>query len=631
MSLLKRIESPTDLKKLTQAQFPELCQEIRELIIEVISGVGGHLASNLGVVELTVALHYLLNAPHDKIIWDTSNQAYTHKLLTGRRELFHTLRQFGGMSGFCKREESVYDTFNAGHAGTGVSAAVGFVEAREQMQGSQKVVCVLGDGALTSGMTLEGMQHAGDMGKDFVVILNDNQMSISRNVGAISAYLNRTFTGEFYTRLREETSQLLDTIPQIGENVKRMAMRAEELAKGFLLPGLLFEELGFRYVGPIDGHNFEHLLPTLGNVLKLKGPTLLHVITKKGLGFEPAMSNPVWFHACSPFNKKTGEPVKKAGHLSYSAIAANTLSRQARKDGRVVAITAAMCEGTGLSNFQKEFPTRLIDVGIAEQHAVTYAAGLAAENMRPVICLYSTFLQRAYDQVVHDVATQNLPVMFCIDRGGLVAEDGTTHHGAFDFAFLRHVPNMVIMAPKDENELQHMVQTGLVHDGPTAVRYPRGSSLGVALDPEPIPLDIGQAELLCEGTDVAIVAIGVTVSEAMKAAEQLKEEGVSVAVINARFVKPLDKDLIREVAKKVKCLVTVEEGCRMGGFGSAVLEFLSEEECWDLPTKVLGLPDWYIEQGPQDLLREKYGLTADGIYDQAKALYDRVSLQAILR
>jgi 1-deoxy-D-xylulose-5-phosphate synthase len=631
MSLLKRIESPTDLKKLTQAQFPELCQEIRELIIEVISGVGGHLASNLGVVELTVALHYLLNAPHDKIIWDTSNQAYTHKLLTGRRELFHTLRQFGGMSGFCKREESVYDTFNAGHAGTGVSAAVGFVEAREQMQGSQKVVCVLGDGALTSGMTLEGMQHAGDMGKDFVVILNDNQMSISRNVGAISAYLNRTFTGEFYTRLREETSQLLDTIPQIGENVKRMAMRAEELAKGFLLPGLLFEELGFRYVGPIDGHNFEHLLPTLGNVLKLKGPTLLHVITKKGLGFEPAMSNPVWFHACSPFNKKTGEPVKKAGHLSYSAIAANTLSRQARKDGRVVAITAAMCEGTGLSNFQKEFPTRLIDVGIAEQHAVTYAAGLAAENMRPVICLYSTFLQRAYDQVVHDVATQNLPVMFCIDRGGLVAEDGTTHHGAFDFAFLRHVPNMVIMAPKDENELQHMVQTGLVHDGPTAVRYPRGSSLGVALDPEPIPLDIGQAELLCEGTDVAIVAIGVTVSEAMKAAEQMKEEGVSVAVINARFVKPLDKDLIREVAKKVKCLVTVEEGCRMGGFGSAVLEFLSEEECWDLPTKVLGLPDWYIEQGPQDLLREKYGLTADGIYDQAKALYDRVSLQAILR
>jgi 1-deoxy-D-xylulose-5-phosphate synthase len=456
-------------------------------------------------------------------------------------------------------------------------------------------------------------------------------MSISRNVGAISAYLNRTFTGEFYTRFREETSQLLDTIPQIGEPVKRMAIRAEELAKGFLLPGLLFEELGFRYVGPIDGHNFEHLLPTMKNVLKLKGPTLLHVITKKGLGFEPAVSNPVWFHACSPFDGKTGKPITKTVYPSYSSIAANTLIRQARHDTRVVVITAAMCEGTGLSNFQKEFPTRLIDVGIAEQHSVTYAAGLAVENMRPVICMYSTFLQRAYDQVLHDVAIQNLPVTFCIDRGGLVAEDGTTHHGAFDFAYLRHMPNMVIMAPKDENELQHMVQTGWVYDGPSAVRYPRGSSLGVPLDPEPIPLTIGQGELLVEGRDVAILAIGVMVSEAMKAAAKLKDDGVSVAVINARFVKPLDKDLIREVAKNVKCLVTVEEGCRMGGFGSAVLEFLSEEECWDLPTKVLGLPDWYIEQGPQDLLREKYGLTADGIYHQAKALYDRVSLPTILR
>ncbi len=631
MSLLKRIESPSDLKKLSPEKFPELCQDIRELIVEVISQVGGHLASNLGVVELTVALHYLLNTPKDKIVWDTSNQAYTHKLLTGRRDQFHTIRQFGGMSGFCKREESIYDTFNAGHAGTGVSAAVGFVEARDQMEQSNKVVCVVGDGALTSGMTLEGLQHAGGMARDMVVILNDNQMSISQNVGAISAYLNRTFTGEFYTRLREETSQLLDTIPQIGEPVKRMAMRAEELAKGFLLPGLLFEELGFRYVGPIDGHNFEHLLPTLDNVLKLKGPTLLHVITKKGLGFEPAMKNRVWFHACSPFDAQTGQPLKKSGYPSYSSIAVNTLVRQARRDKRVIAITAAMCEGTGLSDFQKEFPDRLIDVGIAEQHAVTYAAGLAAENMRPVICMYSTFLQRAYDQVVHDVATQNLPVIFCIDRGGLVAEDGTTHHGAFDFAYLRHIPNMVVMAPKDENELQHMVQTALQHDGPIAVRYPRGSSLGVPLDPEPIALPIGRGEVVSEGRDVGIIAIGVTVSEALKAAERLKEEGVSTTVVNARFVKPLDKDLILGVAKSVKCLVTVEEGCRMGGLGSAVLEFLSEEECWDLPTKVLGLPDWYIEQGPQDLLREKYGLTAEGIFQQTKALYDRVSLQAVLR
>ena len=631
MSLLKMIESPTDLKKLSPEQFPELCQEIRETIIEVISHVGGHLASNLGVVELTVALHYLLDTPDDKIIWDTSNQAYTHKLLTGRREQFHTVRQFGGLSGFCKREESPYDTFNAGHAGTGVSAAVGFVEAREQLKKSNKVVCMVGDGALTAGMTLEGLQHAGEMAKDLVVILNDNQMSISKNVGAISAYLNRTFTGEFYTRLREETSQLLGTIPQIGEPVKRMAIRAEELAKGFLLPGLLFEELGFRYVGPIDGHNFEHLLPTLENVLKLKGPTLLHVITKKGLGFEPAMKNPVWFHACSPFDGKTGQPLKKSGNPSWSSVAVKTLARQAKKDPRVIAITAAMCEGTELNVFQREFPDRLIDVGIAEQHAVTYAAGLAAENMRPVIAMYSTFLQRAYDQVLHDVATQNLPVTFFIDRGGLVAEDGTTHHGAFDFAFLRHIPNMTIMAPKDENELQHMVQTCLTHEGPISVRYPRGSSLGVPLDSEPLPLPIGQGELLTEGHDIGIVAIGVMVSEAMEAARRLKEDGVSVGVINARFVKPLDKTLIRDMAKQVKCLVTVEEGSRMGGFGSAVLELLSEEEQWELPTKVLGLPDWYIEQGPQDLLREKYGLTADGIYDQAKALYDRVTLQAVIR
>ena len=631
MSLLKRIESPADLKKLSPEQFPELCQEIREIIIEVISHVGGHLASNLGVVELTVALHYLLNTPEDKIIWDTSNQAYTHKLLTGRREQFHTVRQFGGLSGFCKREESPYDTFNAGHAGTGVSAAVGFVEAREQLKKANKVVCMVGDGALTAGMTLEGLQHAGDMGKDLVVILNDNQMSISKNVGAISAYLNRTFTGEFYTRLKEETSQLLGTIPQIGEPVKRMAIRAEELAKGFLLPGLLFEELGFRYVGPIDGHNFEHLLPTLDNVLKLKGPTLLHVITKKGLGFEPAMKNPVWFHACSPFDGKTGEPLKRPGNPSWSSLAVKALVRQAKKDSRIVAITAAMCEGTELNLFQREFPDRLIDVGIAEQHAVTYAAGLAAEGMRPVIAMYSTFLQRAYDQVLHDVATQNLPVAFFIDRGGLVAEDGTTHHGAFDFAFLRHIPNMTIMAPKDENELQHMVQTCLTHDGPISVRYPRGRSLGIPLDAEPHVLPIGQAELLLDGQDIGIVAIGVMVSEAMEAARRLKEDGMSVAVVNARFVKPLDEALIRDVAKKVKCLLTIEEGCRTGGFGSAVLELLSEEEHWALPTKVLGLPDWYIEQGPQDLLRQKYGLTADGIYEQAKALYDRVTIQAAIR
>src|SRR5438093_669656 len=506
MSILESIDSPADLKRVLVDQLPLLAEEIREQIISVTSAVGGHLASNLGVVELTLALHYLLDTPKDKIVWDTSNQAYAHKLLTGRREHFHTLRQYGGLSGFCKREESIYDTFNAGHAGTGVSAAIGMAVARDLAEQHHKVVCVVGDGAMTSGMTLEAMQHVGTLQKDLLVILNDNQMSISRNVGSLSAYLNRTFTGEFVTHVKEEAKHLLKAIPRVGDQLTRLAHRAEELAKGLVLPGLLFEELGFRYVGPIDGHNFEHLLPTLENVLKLKGPTLLHVITKKGLGYQPAMENPVWFHACPAFVRETGEPAKKAPRPSYTAIAVNTLVKLARQDRRIVAITAAMCEGTGLTAFEKEFPDRLYDVGIAEQHAVTFAGGLAAQGMRPVVAIYSTFLQRAFDQIVHDVATQNLPVTFCIDRGGLVAEDGTTHHGAFDYAYLRHVPNMVVMAPKDENELQHMMKTCLSCEGPASVRYSRGSAWGVPMDAEPKALPIGRAELLREGYDVALVS-----------------------------------------------------------------------------------------------------------------------------
>ncbi|MBX3319697.1 MAG: 1-deoxy-D-xylulose-5-phosphate synthase [Nitrospira sp.] len=627
MSILKTIHSPADLKRLSPEQFPALCKEIREQIIGAVSNVGGHLASNLGVVELTVALQYLLDTPNDKIVWDTSNQSYTHKLLTGRREQFHTLRQYGGLSGFCKREESEYDTFNAGHAGTGVSAAFGMVEAREQLKQKNKVVCVVGDGAMTAGMTLEGLHHAGGLGKDFLVILNDNQMSISKNVGAISAYLSRTITGEFYGKMREETGQLLGKIPHIGSDMQKLARRAEELAKGVILPGLLFEELGFQYSGPIDGHNFEHLLPTLENVLKMKGPVLLHVITKKGLGYEPAMKNPVWFHACPPFVLETGAPAKKAARPSYTAIAMDALVKLAREDKRLVAITAAMCEGTGLTAFEKEFPERLYDVGIAEQHAVTFAAGLAAQGMKPVVAMYATFLQRAYDQVVHDVATQNLPVTFCIDRGGLVAEDGTTHHGAFDYAYLRHVPNMVVMAPKDENELQHMMKTCLEFNGPISVRYPRGVSLGVKMDPVPQALPIGKGELLKPGTDVAIVAIGVSVWQAVEAAKRLDKEGVSVAVVNGRFAKPLDQELILGVAKQVRYVVTVEEGCRIGGFGSAVLETLSDAGVTDVKTKVLGLPDWYIEQGPQDLLRERYGLTAEGIYQSVKELIGQAPVE----
>ena len=626
MSLLQAINSPADLKRVPIHQLPALAEEIREQIIAVTAANGGHLASNLGVVELTLALHYLLKTPADKIVWDTSNQAYTHKLLTGRREAFHSLRQYGGLSGFCKREESVYDTFNAGHAGTGVSAAIGMAVARDLEELGHKVVCVVGDGAMTSGMTLEAMEHAGGLHKDLVVILNDNQMSISKNVGSLSSYLNRTFTGEFVTHFKAEAKHLIKAIPRVGDQISKMARRAEELAKGLILPGVLFEELGFRYVGPIDGHNFEHLLPTLQNVFKLKGPTLVHVITKKGMGYEPAMKDPVWFHACPAFIRETGQPAKKSSKPSYTAVAINTLCRLAREDKRIVAITAAMCEGTGLNAFANEFPDRFHDVGIAEQHALTFAAGLATQGVRPVVAMYSTFLQRAFDQVVHDVATQNLPVSIFIDRGGLVAEDGTTHHGAFDYAYLRHVPNMVVMAPKDENELQHMVKTCLSHEGPASVRYSRGSAWGVPMDAQPKALPIGQGELLREGNDVALVAVGITVLPALQAADRLAEEGISAAVVNARFVKPLDHALLARVAGRVKCLVTVEEGCRMGGFGSAVLESLSDHGIVNLPTKVSGLPDKYIEQGPQDLLRVQYGLTADGIYEEAKALLATVNM-----
>src|SRR3989442_3696637 len=525
MSILKTIQSPADLKRLSPTQFPALCQELREQIIGVVSNVGGHLASNLGVVALTLALHYLLDPPKDKIVWDTSNQAYAHKLLTGRREHFHTLRQYGGLSGFCKREESIYDTFNAGHAGTGVSAAIGMAAARDLAEQHHKVVCVVGDGAMTSGMTLEAMQHVGGLQKDLLVILNDNQMSISRNVGSLSAYLNRTFTGEFVTHIREEAKHLLKAIPRVDDQLTRLAHRAEELAKGLVLPGVLFEELGFRYVGPIDGHNFEHLLPTLENVLKLKRPALLHVITKKGKGNEPAVKDAAWFHDCSPFIRETGQPAKPSAKPSYTAVAIKTLCRLAREDRRIFAITAAMCEGTGLTAFQKEFPGRFHDVGIAEQHALTFAAGLATQGARPVVAMYSTFLQRAFDQVVHDVATQNLPVTILIDRGGLVAEDGTTHHGAFDYAYLRHVPNMVVMAPKDENELQHMIKTALSYEGPASVRYPRGSALGTQMDPFPKRLPIGHGELLREGSDIALMAVGVTVMTALQASDRLADRG----------------------------------------------------------------------------------------------------------
>jgi 1-deoxy-D-xylulose-5-phosphate synthase len=621
MGLLEKIDSPKDLKKLKLAELPALAAEIREEIISTVSKTGGHLSSNLGVVELTMALHYLFDTPKDQIVWDTSNQTYTHKLLTGRRKEFPTLRQYGGLSGFAKREESVYDVFNAGHAGTGLSAAVGFAEGRDLRGENYKVICVVGDGALTAGMSYEGLNQAGASKKDLLVILNDNKMSISKNVGALSAYLNRIITGQFVTRLKSEARAILKNIPKIGGSIIKAIEKVEESAKGLIAPGILFEELGFQYVGPIDGNNMTHLLETLENVKQLKGPILVHVITKKGLGYEPAERDSVFFHSAPAFIRETGEPRKKSAIPSYTAIFTNTLIKLAKEDKRIVAITAAMCDGTGLGKFAKEYPDRYYDVGIAEQHAVTFAAGLAAKGLKPIVGIYSTFLQRAYDQILHDVCVQNLEVVLCIDRGGLVAEDGTTHHGVFDYAYLRHIPNMVVMAPKDENELQHMLKTAIEYPGPISIRYPRGSGIGVPLDKTIRPIPIGQGEPLLEGDELSIIAVGYPVHQALEAARILEEEsGIRASVVNARFIKPLDADLICRVAQRSRYIITVEEHSLMGGFGSAVLECLADEGITNVSVRRIGIPDHFVDQGPQDLLRQKYGITAGRIVAEARDL-----------
>ncbi len=623
MALLTQMCSPADLRRLPAEQLPVLAAEIRERIIDVVSATGGHLSSNLGVVELTLALHYLFQTPHDKIIWDTGNQTYAHKLLTGRQDRFDTLRQWGGLSGFAKREESPYDAFNAGHAGTGVSAATGFLAARELSADDHRVICVVGDGAMTAGLTYEGLNHAGALQKDLLLILNDNEMSISKNVGAISSYLSRLLTGPLYTTLREEAKVILKAIPGIGESMLRAAKVAEESAKGLISPALLFEELGFLYVGPIDGNRFDHLLPTLENIKKLKGPVFLHVITEKGRGYEPAKRDPVFFHSAPSFIRETGRPRQTSTIPSYTNIFTRTLIRLAQENPKVVGITAAMPGGTGLSGVAEKFPDRVYDVGIAEQHAVTFAAGLAAEGYKPVVAMYATFLQRAFDQILHDVCIQNLPVTFCIDRAGVVAEDGATHHGIFDLAFLRHIPNMVLMAPKDENELQHMLKTAIDHPGPIAVRYPRGSGLGVPLDPEPRALKIGEGEILLHGNDVAIIALGSRVAPALEAAERLAQEGISASVVNARFVKPLDRDLLCSIASRCKWIVTVEEHVLQGGFGSAVLELLADEGLLGgVKVRRVGVADEFPDQGPQAFLRQQCGVDTEGIVRAVQSLLE---------
>jgi 1-deoxy-D-xylulose-5-phosphate synthase len=628
--ILDAINSPEDLRKLSPEELSALATELRERIIDTVSRTGGHLAPSLGVVELTIALHYAFNTPKDRIVWDVGHQAYAHKLLTGRRDRFHTLRQFGGISGFPKREESPCDHFDVGHASTSISAALGMIAARDIKGGDFRVIAVIGDGSISAGLAFEGLNQAGHLKKNLVVILNDNEMSISPNVGALSAYLNRLMTGNFYTKLRQETKHFLQGIPKVGESMFQFAKRAEESLKGLMAPGTFFEELGFQYVGPIDGHRMDHLLETFNNIKDFTWPVLVHVITKKGKGCEFAECNPSQYHGTPPFDRATGKTLGKKGKiLSYTEVFGQTMLQLAEDNDRIVAISAAMSDGTGLDKFAGKYPDRFFDVGIAESHGITFACGLATEGLHPVAAIYSTFMQRAYDQVVHDLCLQNLPVTLALDRAGLVGEDGPTHHGVFDLAYLRHLPNIIVMAPKDENELQHMVKTAVEHPGPSAVRYPRGTGCGVPMDQELKNLPIGKAELIKDGADAAIIAIGSTVCASIEAAKKLAEEGISVAVVNARFVKPLDSGMITTLAKRTGRIVTAEEHALQGGFGSAVLECLEAGKLTGVKTLRIGLPDQFIEHGAQKELRRMYGINADGIYAKVKEFIESTRLKAV--
>ena len=623
--VLDQIQISLDVKRLDMEELERLCAEIREEIVSTVSKNGGHLASNLGVVELTIALHYVFDLPRDKVVWDVGHQSYAHKLLTGRRDRFHTLRQYEGISGFPKRDESPYDVFDSGHSGTSISSALGMAEARRQRGEEGKVIAVIGDGSMTAGLAFEGLNQTGHLDQDLIVVLNDNEMSISRNVGALSSYLNRLMTGEFVNRFREEMKNFLETLPGIGKSVLHFAKQAEESLKGLLMPGLLFEELGLQYIGPIDGHRLDYLIETFQNIKKLKGPLLVHVITKKGKGYPPAEMNPSHFHSVVPFIVETGEPRTPSLGASptYTQVFGETLCQLAKEDRRLIAITAAMQSGTGLERFSKEFPDRFYDIGIAEQHAVTFAAGLALEGMKPVVAIYSTFLQRAYDQVVQDVCLQNLPVVFALDRGGIVGEDGPTHHGLFDFSYLRHIPNLVIMVPKDEEEFRHMIKTAVECSVPVAFRYPRGRGVGVKRDGPLRSIDIGRAEVLREGEGVLIVAIGSTVYPSLRAAERLEAEGIRAAVINSRFLKPLDGELLCDWARRTGRVVTVEENVLPGGFGSAVLELLQERGLFSVSVRRLGIPDLFVEHGSQSLLRAKYGIDEDGIFRAVKEMVEK--------
>ncbi|HEY9052762.1 MAG TPA: 1-deoxy-D-xylulose-5-phosphate synthase [Gammaproteobacteria bacterium] len=602
--LLETIDSPNDLRQLHEEQLPELAAELRRFLIQSVASTGGHLSAGLGTVELTLALHYVFNTPRDKLVWDVGHQTYPHKIITGRREQMGSMRQYQGLAGFPKREESPYDSFGVGHSSTSISAALGMSLAAARHGSNQKTVAIIGDGAMTAGMAFEALNHAGDTDADILVILNDNEMSISPNVGALSKHLAKLLSGKLYSSVRSGSKKVLKQFPNVWE----LARRAEEHMKGMMVPGTLFEELGFNYYGPVDGHDLSTLTTILRNLKDQKGPRLLHVVTRKGKGFQPAEENPCLYHGVGSFDPETGNKLdQSSAKPTYTEVFSQWICDMAEQDERLVAITPAMREGSGLVAFSERFPERYHDVGIAEQHAVTLAAGMACEELKPVVAIYSTFLQRAYDQLIHDVALQNLPVLFAIDRAGLVGADGPTHAGSFDLSYLRCIPNMLIMAPSDENECRQMLYTGFQHNGPAAVRYPRGQGPGAVIESGMKSLEIAKGVICHEGSKIALLAFGSMLSPALEAGKKL-----GATVINMRFVKPLDEVLISEIAGNHDLLVTIEENAVMGGAGSAVNEYLQQQQI-NVPVLNLGLPDAFIEHGSSGKLLAQCDLNAEGI------------------
>jgi len=624
-NFLDNINCPGDLKSLKIEELNQLAFEIRDYLINTISNTGGHLASNLGVVELTIALHFYLNSPADKIIWDVGHQSYPHKIITGRKDKLSTIRQYGGLSGYPKHSESIHDIIETGHSSTSISSALGLALARDLKGRNDRIYSIIGDGALTGGMAFEALNNAGHLARNLNIILNDNEMSISPNVGAISHYLSELRTDPRLSKLKEDLEFLISKIPKIGPTVSKTVERVKNGLKYLIISGILFEEMGFTYLGPVNGHNIKELIDSFKNADRIDGPVLIHINTQKGKGYKPAENQPSKYHGVSPFQIKNGESLHHKSHKTYSQIFGETMVKIGKKDDKLVGITAAMPEGTGLYTFQKEFPERTFDVGIAEQHAMTMGVGLARGGMKPVVTIYSTFLQRAYDQVIHDLCIQNVPLTIAIDRAGIVGNDGETHQGMFDYSYLRPVPNMVIMAPKDENELQHMLYTAVNYPGPIALRYPRGEGQGVELDTELHEIELAKGEVLKKGDDILIIAVGASVYPSLEAAEILKNRGVNAGVINARFIKPLDKDLLIPLIKRYKKVVTVEEQALAGGFGSAILELINDNNMEDILVKRIGINDKFVPHGDTNFMRSLYEIDSQGI---AKEIMEVFTLEA---